>query len=333
LVPGGYFPDCHAPDKPTHCEQAAAQAPADYSALFVLDAQTGEVLSELTTPTTIAGVTGYGLSTPVLGDYDNDQIDDVAFAGDLAGNLWRFDLSSPRPADWSVALAYQPDAPGAQPITVMPRLFPDPATNRFIVVFGTGRYLGSGDSTADGPIQSVYGIRDKLDRHGHPVTVTRNMLQAQILSQTNVDDTVLRRLTSNPVPPTAGGWYIDLNVMAGERVIATPTALFNTNAVLISTLVPDGHRHATPQGALLAVDAATGGPVQAVSFGGVSYAGGMVSQPRTNGALPMATSIGGGKRVLPGTRLKAGKADLDRPISLDSPIGRRRSWSLLLQDD
>jgi type IV pilus assembly protein PilY1 len=47
LIPGGYFPDCRQRAKPLHCKVAAAQAPADYSALFVLDAQTGEVISEL----------------------------------------------------------------------------------------------------------------------------------------------------------------------------------------------------------------------------------------------------------------------------------------------
>jgi Tfp pilus tip-associated adhesin PilY1 len=330
LIPGGYFPDCAAPDKPLHCERAATQAPADYSALFVLDAQTGEVISELKTPASIEGVISYGLSTPVLGDYDNDQIDDVAFAGDLVGNLWRFDLSSPKPSDWKVTLAYRPDVPAAQPITVMPRLFPDPVTNRFIVVFGTGKYLGAGDNTADIPIQSVYGIRDKRDSRGHPVTVTRDTLQAQTLSQTNIDETELRNLTSHPVPQAAGGWYIDL--IPGERVINTPTALFNTNTVLINTLIPGGHPQGAPQGGLLAVNAATGGAGNAFSFNGVSYAGGMLSQPRTSGTIPMASSLGGGKLILPGTRLKGGKGDIDLPLSLDSPIWRRRSWSLLMQD-
>ena len=91
LVPGGYFPDCSQADKVAHCETAGGNPPSNYSALFVLDAQTGEVIAELRTPTDIDGVTSYGLCSPVLGDYNNDQIDDVAFAGDLAGNLWRFD--------------------------------------------------------------------------------------------------------------------------------------------------------------------------------------------------------------------------------------------------
>jgi Tfp pilus tip-associated adhesin PilY1 len=329
LIPGGYFPDCTQADKPVHCEETAAQAPTQDSALFVLDAQTGEVISELKTPADLEGIASYGLTTPVLGDYRNDQIDDVAFAGDLAGNLWRFDLSSPNPAGWVVTLAYKPAVQGAQPITVMPRLFPDPSTNRFIVVFGTGKYLAEADSTADIPVQSVYGIRDEADGSGRPVTVTRDSLQAQTLSQTTVADTSLRSLTSNAVPLKAGGWYFDLNVVAGERVVATPTALFNTSTVLISTLIPGGDR---PQGAVIAIDAATGSPGNAVSFGGASYAGAMVDTPHPVGTLPTASSVGGGKLILPGMNLKGGNGDLKRPLSFDSPLWRRRSWSLLTPD-
>jgi Tfp pilus tip-associated adhesin PilY1 len=329
LISSGYFPDCGQPDKPVHCEETAAQAPSHDSALFVLDAQTGEVISALKTPSDLEGIASYGLTTPVLGDYRNDQIDDVAFAGDLVGNLWRFDLSSPNPADWAVTLAYKPPVQGTQPITVMPRLFPDPSTNRFIVVFGTGKYLAEADNTVDIPVQSVYGIRDEVDSSGRPLTVTRDSLQAQMLAQTTIADTSLRSLTSNAVSLKAGGWYFDLNVIPGERVVATPTALFNTSTVLISTLIPGGE---LPQGAVIVVDAATGGPGNAVSFGGASYAGAMVDTPRSAGTLPMASALGGGKLILPGMSLKGGNGDLKRTLSFDSPLWRRRSWSLLTPD-
>src|SRR6185437_1747298 len=109
LVPNGYFPDCGTPDTPTNdatnCKAIAAQAPKDasgnpYSALFVLDAQTGSVIAELKTPTNVTGVSSFGLAMPVMGDYDNDQVDDVAFAGDVQGNLWRFDMQDDSPAKW-----------------------------------------------------------------------------------------------------------------------------------------------------------------------------------------------------------------------------------------
>jgi Tfp pilus tip-associated adhesin PilY1 len=343
LVASGYFPDCSRPDKPLHCASAVGTPPANYSALFILDAQTGEVIHELKTPTDIDGVTSYGLSSPVVGDYNDDQVDDVAFAGDLAGNLWRFDLSEPNPANWKVTLAYRPAVESAQPITVMPRLFPDPVTHRFMVVFGTGKYLGDGDNTDVGvPIQSVYGIRDRIDGRGNPVTVERESLQAQILSETRVTDpsdayvgATMRSLTSNPVRPASNGWYIDLNLVGGERVVITPSALFNTNSVLVSTLIPnDGHSgSANLDGSVMAVDALTGGPGNFLSSnGGVSYVGGLVDRPRTTGMLPIATSVGGGKLLLPGVSLKGVKNNLDAPLSFGSPIWRRRSWSVLNQE-
>jgi type IV pilus assembly protein PilY1 len=326
LVPNGYFADCSKPEKPLRCEDAGGTPPS-YAALFVLDAQTGAVIAELKTPT-IEGVHAYGLFTPVLGDYDNDQIDDVAFAGDLAGNLWRFDLSSSTPSEWKVTLAYQPAEQGTQPITVMPRLMPDPSTNRFIVVFGTGKYLANSDKD-DTTLQSIYGIRDKGG------TVTRGSLVTQTLNEVTVSDAAagnatLRTLTSHAVPMKAGGWRIDLDVATGERVINTPTALFDTNTVLVDTLIPNGDQ---PGGAVMAIDAATGTARTIVAFGGASYAGARIESPSTTtGTLPMATQIGGGKQMLPGLMLKGGKAGFDLPLSLHSPLWRRRSWSILTPD-
>ena len=330
LVPGGYFADCSKPDRPARCELAST--PPGYSPLFVLDAQTGAVMAELKTPS-VDGVSSYGLTTPVLGDDDNDQVDDVAFAGDLAGNLWRFDLSAPNPASWRVTLAYRPRVQGAQPITVMPRLFPDPATNRFMVVFGTGKYLGDGDKHDTG-LQAIYGIRDRVDAQGRPLGADDASLQPQILREETVTDATgnsasLRSLSAKPLPRAAGGWRIDLDVAAGERVVATPAALFDANTVLVSTLLPGGD---TPGGAIMAIDAATGGPRSIVRFAGGAYAGGRVEHVPATGVLPMAALLGGGKRVLPGIRLKTSRRPLDMPLSVDAPLWRRRSWSLLTPD-
>jgi len=362
LIPSGYFPDCSYADKPSDCDTVAAQAPKDgdgkpYSALFVLDAQTGEMIAELKTPTDIDGVTSYGLSSPVLGDYDNDQIDDIAFAGDLAGNLWRFDLSSADSADWKVTLAYEgiSDAngkQGVQPITVMPRLFPDPATNRFIVVFGTGKYLGAGDNTSDSTTatQSLYGIRDLLDDSGDPLTITHDTLQAQTLTEETVTDTddpnygaTLRLQTSNAVSSTKGGWYSDLDLAnaTGERVVVTPGAFFSTNTAIINTVIPGNNDPCNPtvQGAAMLLDAATGGPGSGgvSSLGGFPYVGARVNNVRTSGTVPVATVIGGGKLVLPGLTLTgkkggSGTGPDDAPFTGDAPIWRRRSWSELNND-
>jgi type IV pilus assembly protein PilY1 len=346
LVPGGYFPDCSQSDKPANCQTIAA-ATNGYSSLFVLDARTGALIRELKTLTTISGVTSYGLTSPVLGDYNHDQIDDVAFAGDLAGNLWRFDLTDPSPANWTVTLAFQPQTQGAQPITVMPRLFSDSSTNRFIVVFGTGKYLGAGDNTST-TLQTVYGIRDEVNSGGTPVTITRSMLQQQTLGETTITNTsdpnygvTFRSLTSNSVSSSQGGWYFDLSTMsgttqtdAGERVVVTPGAIFSTNTAVISTLIPSSSDPCSPAvlGAVMLINANTGGPGSALaSVGGVTYIGARVNNVRTSGTVPVTTTVGGGTLLLPGVTptnsLNPTASGSGKPVTGTTTIWRRRSWS------
>jgi type IV pilus assembly protein PilY1 len=354
LVPTGYYPDCSKNDAPPNC-QTLPGAANEYSALFVLDAQTGEQIAELKTPTTITGVTSYGLSSPVLGDYDNDQVDDVAFAGDLAGNLWRFDLKSSSPADWSVSLAYKGISDssgnqGVQPITVMPRLFPDPTTNRFMVVFGTGKYLGASDNTSDSaPTQAIYGIRDKSDTS----TIEQSDLEQRYLFETQITDptdpnygSTLRGLCSNSdasasncdnvdsLDPLKGGWRIDLSVptASGERVVVTPAAIFDSNTAIISTLIPGSTNPCNPtvQGSIMLLEATNGGAGGGVSsIGGYPYIGGRVDNVRTSGTIPVTTTVGGGQVLLPGLTLTGNKKNPDAPFAGDAPIWRRRSWSVI----
>ncbi|HET8897420.1 MAG TPA: PilC/PilY family type IV pilus protein [Rhodanobacteraceae bacterium] len=342
LVPGGYFPDCTvAPYNSANCPTPAG-APTTgtpavaFSSLFVMNAETGQMIAELKTPT--GTVASSGLSSPVLGDYNNDQVDDVAFAGDVNGNLWRFDLSSASPSSWKVTLAYKPNTPGAQPITSMPRLFPDPATNRFMVVFGTGKYLGASDAT-DGTMQSLYGIRDKLDTS---TPVTKANLQKQTLyeaASANATN-IVRGLTDNSLSTTQGGWYVDLDLTSspGERVVVTPGALFDTNRVIFTTLIPGTQDpcSTTINGALMVLNAATGGSGGGLSgpaaptggwTTGVSTVGGRVTNPPTGGSVPVASVIGGGKLLIPGLELQGGGN-----LNIDDAIWRRRAWRELNND-
>ncbi|WNL45162.1 PilC/PilY family type IV pilus protein [Dyella sp. BiH032] len=338
LVPGGYFPDCtKSPFTGANCSTPAA-ASNTFSSLFVLDAQTGKLIRELKTPdANSGGAKSHGLATPVLGDYNDDQIDDVAFAGDLDGNLWRYDLSSSNPASWTITLAFKPATAGTQPITSMPRLFADPATNRFIVVFGTGKYLGVSDNTSgSAATQSVYGIRDV------GVTVDRTQLVKQTLSETTADDgrSVARGLTDNAVPSSYKGWYFDLGPStssAGERVVVTPGALFDTGRAVIQTLIPGTNDpcNASIQGAIMVVNAATGGANGGISSPGVTawnntgtyVVGGRVNDPRTSGSVPLVTTVGGGTVMVPGLKLSGSNTSLN----INDAIWRRRSWRGITQ--
>ena len=363
LVSNGYFPDCSKPDIPTAdkttCAAVAAQAPKDasgnpYSALFVLDAETGKMVAELKTPTSISGVTSFGLATPVLGDYNADQVDDVAFAGDLQGNLWRFDFSSSSPSSWTVTLAYKGMADvsgnqGLQPITTMPRLFPDPATGSFMVVFGTGKYLGAGDNSSNA-VQGIYGIRDTgaCGTAGGCAVV-----QSQLVQQTLAEQTVnppnpyqgatVRTDTDNQVPIAKSGWYIPLKIMdssgttqvnSGERVVVTPGAIFSSNMVIVQTLIAGaaGSDPCNPstQGALMVFNTNNGGPGTGVSsLGGAPVVGGRINNARTSGGLPVVSALGGGQFYIPGVSLSNAKNP--GPFTGDTPVWRRRSWNEINQ--
>lgn len=370
IVPNGYFPDCSQPDIPTPdkttCQTIAAQAPKDaagnpYSALFVFDAETGKMMAELKTPTNIAGVTSFGLSTPVMGDYNNDHIDDVAFAGDLQGNLWRFDLTSTSATGWKVTLVYKGLADvagnqGLQPITTMPHLFPDPATNRFMVVFGTGKYLGAADNGTN-TVQAIMGVRDVAGATYAQTDLTTDYLHESSLTLGDGTVVTTRCVTGvstdtcaaatasqvNAIPgpgkPGGGGWRIDLSVTSGgtqvnkgERVVVSPGAIFATNTVVFQTLLTgtQGSDPCNPatQGAVMAFNAINGAPAGVSSLGGWPMVGARIKHARTSGSLPLVSALGGGQAYLPGLTLGNGAT----PMSIDSPIWRRRSWNEIKQN-
>ena len=162
LVSSGYFPkDLNDP--------AATSTAAALTSLLVIDLTTGTLIKEIQTSTRPAGQTvaaTFGLSQAIVYDLGTDQVDDIAIAGDLAGNLWRFDLSSANTSSWKVDLMFRSYGtggsanPGQQPISAAPITMKD-LTNRLpMVVFGTGKFLGDFDRTAAITEQAFYGIRD-----------------------------------------------------------------------------------------------------------------------------------------------------------------------------
>lgn len=149
--------------------------------LFIVDLATGQVIRKIDTGQGMAqDPSGQnrpnGLSAPAPVDVDGDFIVDAVYAGDLFGNLWKFDLAGATPANWSVSFGGSPlfkatDSNGAvQPITVRPVVGQappsaasgSPAVRGSIVYFGTGKYFEVGDNSATGqPTQSFYAVLDK----------------------------------------------------------------------------------------------------------------------------------------------------------------------------
>ena len=243
------------------------------AALYIVDAMEGTLLKNLE----VEGVDGIpnGLSTPKLADYNADGVADYAYAGDLQGNVWRFDLlrngrSDSAPftteddsenvvSDFEVAYGGQPlfsavadNGSTRQPITSAPSLVLHPSGFGYLVVFGTGKFFETGDKEGDKSIaQTVYGIWDKqtLGEEASNPNISRSSLQEQeIVTQTTVEADGSSRqglvLSNNNVSwqasdnqPAQNGWYLNLRQSDGEMVVENMSQLGRT--VFFQSLIPN----------------------------------------------------------------------------------------------
>lgn len=112
-----------------------------------------------------------GITSVASADLDNDHVTDYLYAGDLNGNVWRFNLTSSNPADWAVSKFGKTSATPlfitstGQPITTAVAVASSKIADdtRVMVLFGTGQKTPAtsiaGDTYATGS-QTFYGIWD-----------------------------------------------------------------------------------------------------------------------------------------------------------------------------
>jgi type IV pilus assembly protein PilY1 len=204
------------------------------------------------TATSADGSTPNGLGGPALVDYDGDFVADYIYAGDFQGNLWKFDVTDSTPTNWFVINSGTPtplftatDAGGVpQPITVRPAVSNHPdGENGFMVYFGTGKYIETGDNTSIGAqVNTFYGIWDKEGTTpGTHTAVNKSELQTQTLTEI-AGPPDLRTITDNPITIWGNGagehmgWKVDLPATA-EKNVTNPVLI--GERVLFTTLIPD----------------------------------------------------------------------------------------------
>ncbi|WP_185957734.1 pilus assembly protein [Tepidiphilus olei] len=212
------------------------------AALFIVDLETGALIKAIDTRVGSATQPN-GLAAPRGWDDGADGTIDYVYAGDLQGNLWKFDLSAKNVNQWDVAFKQgntpQPffkatDANGkAQPITARPSIGLNPADGSRWVFFGTGRFLTL-DDRSDTSTQSWYGIIDD-DQH----TVTRSQLKERKIVARGTDpktgDPVRAfELATNGDMNGKKGWYVDLD--PGERMITS--SQFYGSVLIASSVIP-----------------------------------------------------------------------------------------------
>lgn len=214
-----------------------------------------------------------GIVNVTAADLDGDHITDYVYAGDVLGNLWRFDLTSSSAAAWSTAVKPIFAAPTNQPITTAPLVSAVPAPSsglpKILVSFGTGQKLpltsGAPEVYAAG-IQSLYGVWDadmagwngqpsdaKYESMATPIQPVTNTSLATRLVNTvkGLDGNFYRVITPNPATKavdvcwngstacgsgnTQMGWEVDLPGL-NEQVVYNPVQV--EDSFVVNTLIP-----------------------------------------------------------------------------------------------
>ncbi|MEA9608113.1 PilC/PilY family type IV pilus protein [Xanthomonas campestris pv. plantaginis] len=215
------------------------------AALLIYRLSDGALLAEIDTGVGSA-TSPNGMSAPTIRDVDGNGTADFVYAGDMLGNMWKFDISSATRTAWSTAsnrlrmfTATSPTGQ-VQPITSSPVVARDPSTFQLWVFFGTGRFMETGD-TADRSVQTFYGLKDGT------TSIAKSALQQRTVAavETDVDTGRTVRAFEAPsvLPAGRSGWYIDLvnpptppGTPIGERVVSDPQVV---NDVLnFSSIIP-----------------------------------------------------------------------------------------------
>ena len=226
--------------------------------LYIIDIQTGHLIKAIDTG---AGnsTTPNGLSTPIAVDTNNDKMVDTIYAGDLLGNMWKFDVNSSNTANWKVAYGTSTTpAPlfvactdssncntTRQPITGKPQVgnvntsqTTNGSPSGFMVYFGSGKYFEDIDNNVtNAQTQAFYGIWD------NNAAVNKSSLQSQsIIAEVTTGGFNLRATTDTSVNySTQKGWYMNLlqpsaTTSIGERVVSAP--LLRNGRIIFETLIP-----------------------------------------------------------------------------------------------
>jgi len=199
-----------------------------------------------------------GLATPGVFDADGNGTVDFIYAGDLSGNVWKFDVSSATAADWAVGISGNPlfvamDAannlqPITSPITIAKdEVAGDTHEGKRFVFFGTGAYFSTGDP-ADTSEQTWYGIIDD-----NATVANRSVLKERsfAVSSGTFSGKPVRAFNAAVTGDMVGkqGWFLDFTSPAGERMVTEPVYFKLARPALVgSSIIPSAGDPCTPGG-------------------------------------------------------------------------------------
>ena len=294
------------------------------------------------------------MATPRGWDNDRDGTVDLVYAGDLLGNIWKFDLSSGTPGTWDSSFKTgstlnpffiaKDSSNVVQPITGGLTIGLNPTTFERWVFFGTGRYLTASDPS-NLQTQSWYGLIDA----GTAITSGRSALkQRSIVVQTTASGSAVRAFEAATAGDMVGkqGWYVDLlglpgNVQQGERIVSD-SALFS-NVLLAASIIPDSSSAcaAGGRGYINAIDPFTGASLGGTFFdvnrdGSFTAAGDNVAYGSGNlpvGSIDLGVDMPSIPAIIDKLLVAGGSAGTIGSIGVNNPGGGGRiSWRELVGD-
>lgn len=250
-----------------------------------------------------------GLSSPTLVDKDLDGTVDIAYAGDRGGNMYRFDLSSDKPSEWTVRTIFE----GGKPITSAPAV--SRLADKRVVIFGTGSDLTE-DDVLDTKEQYIYGIFDDDKGTGTVKVTVQNGTAGGLLEQTLTKESNTLFLSNNKASAGSNdkGWVVKLR--EGERVTVKPIVVLRTAFVTIRSYT--GTDKCGAQTAILGINTADGGALTPRSARPIV--------PEANTAVAQYSGhkkTAGGKSVPIGCMEKGGKTVCPNGYVYDKPVNVR----------
>ena len=189
--------------------------------LYIIDLETGAVLRSIP----VGNTNHNGLMGVTLIRNRQNVITGV-YAGDLKGNIWRFDLGTSNPDTWASAYkqgASTTPAPlfstqGHRPVTQAPVYAAHPHGGR-MVLFGTGKFYDNSDLTDMGT-EALYGIWDNGS------TVNYGSILRRSATPVTINGKTYYRVDSGNIDWSRHkGWTLPLNMENGQRSLFSPRLL------------------------------------------------------------------------------------------------------------
>jgi type IV pilus assembly protein PilY1 len=253
-------------------------SPNQKPVLYGIEPQHGTMLAKIDLCAAVAGVCNAALAnglSSVMAVNSYGQVSapaNTVYAGDLQGNVWRVDITNSNPpnangypVNWNVSVIYQArDASGnIQPITTAPAITLNPEFPQLLgtmVFVGTGQFLGVADLSTTG-VQSLYGIFDPPTGSAPPlgfgagIPTRANLVQQTLANDVTAGGVQVRDVVcpvtnpycvTNPMatalpvtlPQPNRGWFVDLNLVSGERIITDPE-IESGGGVVFTTYQPN----------------------------------------------------------------------------------------------